>query len=80
MIIRENGYYTNRYRLWERKLNQPYDYANDGLLSKILSHKIYESDNPFLKYILDVYEKSLIYGMRYIDLLANFINYNWKNR
>lgn len=80
MKIQENGTYTSRYRLWERKLHQPYDYAHDGLVNKILSHKIYNTTNPFLRYILNIYEQSLVYCMRYVDILANFINYNWRNR
>ena len=80
MKVQENGTYIGKYYLWEDKKNQPYDYSHEGLLSKILSHKIYNADNQFLQYILQVYEESLIYTMKYIDILANYINYQWKNR
>ena len=80
MKVQDNGTYTGNYYIWERKLHQPYDYEHNGLVNRILSHKIYNTTNPFLKYIVEVYERSLIYCMKYADILANFINYNWRNR
>jgi len=80
MKIQDNGTYTGNYYVWERKLHQPYDYEHNGLVNRILSHKIHDTSNPFLKYMVDVYERSLVYCMKYIDMLANFINYNKWNR
>ena len=80
MIVRENGTYNERYKSWEQLAHQPYDYKNEGLVKKILSHKITESDSPIIQYILQIYEESLVFCMKYIDILQNYFNYNWKNR
>lgn len=80
MKVSENGRYYERYRFWEKKKNQPYDYKHEGLLKRIMSHKIIESENAPLQYMLQTLEQSLLYCMNYIDVLNNYFNYNWKNR
>ena len=75
-----NGHRFEEYRVWDKKLHMPYDYKRHGLLNHITSHKIWGTKNPFLKYILNYIERSLIYCMQAADDLANFYNYNWKNR
>jgi hypothetical protein len=80
MEKRTNGTRYIKYKTWNRVKNEPYDYANDGLLNKILSNKIVNTNNTALKIILEYYEKSLVFLMKYVDTLKNFKNYHWKNR
>ena len=80
MTIDENAKHHNEDRLWEHKLHQPYDYANDGLLRHLMSPRIVQSTNPITVFVLRFVENSLIYAMKYVDKLYNFFNYNWKNR
>ena len=79
MKIHENGHrFANDYK-WETLKNQPYAYAQEGLIKHLLSHKLTESKNPFLQYVLKYYEYSLIYLFKSADILKNFHNFNWKN-
>jgi hypothetical protein len=79
MEIHENGYrFRNNYK-WEDLKNQPYNYAQEGLVKHLLSHKIIESKNKVLQFILKYYEGSIIYFFKAADYLKNFKNYNWKN-
>lgn len=80
MIQNSNGSRYNSYKKFEHSLHQPYDYRSKGILNKILSHKIYNTTNPILKYVLSIYEQSIIYVFNYIDILENFFNYNRYNR
>lgn len=80
MISRPLGSRYNNYYLFEKKLHQPYDYERNGLMNKIISNKISNSQNSILKVMLQYYEKSLIFVMKYVDRLKHFKNYNWVNR
>lgn len=71
--------YKNFYR-WEYVKNERYNYEREGLLKKIMSAKIINTKNGPLKTILDYYEASLVFLMRYVDILKNFKNPCWKNR
>ena len=75
-----NGHrFENDYK-WEHKLDQPYDYAKHGLIKHLLSHKIIESKNKILQNLLQYYEKTFVFLMKYVDILKNFKNPHWKNR
>ena len=80
MEIRPNGTRFERYRFWKKSKNDPYDYTHNGLLQHIMSSKIVNTTNPVLKYILKVFESSLIFLMKYTDDLKNFKNIRYKNR
>ena len=80
MEIRKNGDRYSEYRQWENLKHLPYNYEQDGLLQKIMSHKIWETDNTVLLSILDVYEKALVWCMKTADILCNYKNYLWHNR
>lgn len=80
MEIRQLGARYNKYYMWEDRKNTPYNYERNGLLNRILSPKITKTDNTVLKIVLQYYEKSLIFLMRYTDILKNFKNIHWKNR
>lgn len=80
MEARSNGMRFMEYRKWENTKNTPYDYAKDGLLNHIMSSAIVNTTNPVLKHLLDYVESSLMFVMKYTDILKNFKNPHWKNR
>jgi hypothetical protein len=79
MKINENQHRFSNKHLWENLKNQPYEYAQKGLLKHLISHKIYESKNPVLQYMLRYIEFSLVYIFKSADYLKNFHNFNWRN-
>ena len=80
MKVRSNGFHQEYLRFYDRKLHAPYDYKHEGLNKRIMSHKIYNTKNPILKTVLDIYEKNIVFILNYVDILQNIFNYNWKNR
>jgi hypothetical protein len=80
MIQRANGTRLTRYKLWESTKQTPYDYAGEGLVKRIVSRPIAETDNPVLKIVLQFYESCVVFVLRYTDVLKNFKNVHWKNR
>lgn len=80
MIIRANGTRYKAYKELSNKLYQPYDYERYGLLNKIVSHQISNSNNETLNVIKLFFEKSLIFLMKYTDFLKNFKNIHYSNR
>lgn len=80
MEVRNNGTRFIEYRQWENTKHQPYDYAKDGLLKYIMSPAIVNTTNPALKTLLQYVETSLMFVMKYTDILKNFKNTHWKNR
>ena len=80
MEYRDNGTRYKDYRLWEDKKYSPYDYENNGLLQHIISRKIVSTTNPVLKFMLNYYEESIVFVLKYIDRLKHFKNYHRSNR
>lgn len=80
MEIRNNGTRFLEYRRWENIKHASYDYAKDGLLRYIMSPVIVNTNNPALKFLLQYVEVSLMFAMKYTDVLKNFKNIHWKNR
>lgn len=80
MRVYENGHRFTNYDRFERRLHQPYDYQKNGLIKHLVSHKITESKNRVLQYILMFIDRSLVHLLKYTDELKNFKNYLWKNR
>ena len=80
MEIRTNGTRFKNYNKWEIIKQASYDYENEGLLNKIMSEPIVNTTNPLLKLLLDFVETSLVFVMKYTDVLKNFKNPHWKNR
>ena len=76
----QNGDHYRVNKNWDKRLHMPYDYKNKGLINHIMSHKLWNTKNELLKYLLNHVENSLIYVMETADILNNFYNYNWKNR
>lgn len=80
MEARNNGTRFINYDLWENTKHTSYDYAKHGLLKHIMSPVIVNTDNSVLKTILDYVEASLIFVMKYTDILNHFKNPHWRNR
>lgn len=80
MEIRTNGTRYKRYKNWNKTKYDSYDYEKNGLLKHLMSRKIIESKNNITQFILQYFEKSMIFLMRYIDELKNFKNIHYKNR
>lgn len=80
MEIRSNGTRFAEYNKWENIKHQPYNYAEKGLLNHIISPAIVNTTNPVLKILLQYMENSMIFLMKYTDILKNFKNIHWKNR
>lgn len=80
MELRPNGNRFKEYRKWERVRYAPYDYEKDGVLSRTISPVILNTTNPVLKTLLQYVETSLVFIMKYVDILKNFKNIHWKNR
>lgn len=80
MEQKPNGTRYDNYSLWESTKQTKYDFKRDGLLNKIMSKNIVNTDNPILKIMLNIYEYSIIFIFKYIDILKNFKNIHWSNR
>lgn len=76
----ENYSRFKHYGLWESKKNELYNYERDGLLSKIISNKIIGTTSKPLQIVLNYYEWSLIFLLKYIDKLKHFKNPHYSNR
>ena len=80
MEQRANGTRYYNYYKWESKKHERYDYAKQGLLKHIMSKSIVDTNNNVLKFILNYVETSLVFAMKYVDILKNFKNIHWRNR
>jgi hypothetical protein len=80
MEVRNNGTRFIDYDKWETVKYAPYNYAKNGLLNHIMSQSIVNTNNNVLRIILQYVESSLMFVMKYTDILKNFKNIHWKNR
>ena len=80
MEIRNNGMRFINYDAWQKTKYDVYDYSKNGLLRHIMSPAIVNTDNAVLKIILQYIESSMIFVMKYTDMLKNFKNTHWRNR
>jgi hypothetical protein len=80
MEARSNGTRFSNYDSWEVAKHTPYNYAKNGLLKHIMSSVIVNTTNPILQIILQFVETSLIFVMKYVDILKNFKNIHYRNR
>ncbi len=80
MIQRPNGTRYEKYKLWEITKQTPYDYKEDGLVKRIISKPIANTDNPILQKVLKFYESSIVFLLKYIDILKHFKDVHWRNR
>lgn len=75
----ENTRYSNYYK-WENRKNEDYNYERDGLLQHIMSGVIVKTTNSLTRYFLNFYEYSIIFLLKYVDILKNFKNIHLNNR
>lgn len=80
MIYRPNGTRYEEYKLWENTKQTPYDYKGQGLVKRIISKPISQTDNPILQSVLKFYESSIVFLLKYTDILKHFKDVHWKNR
>lgn len=80
MITNANGTQYRYLSSWDKRLHKPYDYMKEGLCSKIMSHKLWNTKNPFLRYILRFVESSMTLCLSTVNIVKNFFNYNYYNR
>ena len=80
MEYRDNGTRFKSYVDWGVRLNAPYDYERQGLIRRLMSNRIVNSPNRILQSVLNFFEGSLVYLMKYVDHLKHFKDYHWKNR
>lgn len=80
MINRPNGTRFKVYKLWESTKQTPYDYEGQGLVKKIVSKPIAKTDNTILQTVLKFYESSIVFLLKYTDILKHFKDVHWKNR
>lgn len=80
MLQRPSGTRYREYKKWESTKQTPYDYQANGLVSKILSKPIAETENPILRMVLKYYESSIIFLLKYVDVLKHFKDVHWRNR
>lgn len=76
----KNGYRYEYTEYYDKSLNQPYDYERNGLLKHMVSQRIVNTTNPITKFIYNVFEKELVFVLKYADILANFRNPFFRNR
>jgi len=80
MIYRSNGIRYEEYKLWESTKQTPYDYKGQVLVKRIVSKPIANTDNPILQSVLKFYESSIVFLLKYVDILKHFKDVHWKNR
>lgn len=80
MKVYDSGHRYDNYYKWDGLKNQPYDYARNGLINKLLSQKILDTKNRITQNILTFYEQSIIFMLKYVDRLKQFKDLSVKNR
>ena len=58
--------------------HQPYDYADEGLLNKLLPEHVVNTDNDTTKAVLDFVEDVCVRILKYVDELKHFKDWNWR--
>lgn len=77
MKTHNNGHRYYNYCKWEKRMNQPYDYARNGLLKHLMSHDIIESKNSTLQYLLKYIENTFTIVMKSIERFQHFKDYTY---
>lgn len=80
MIVYKNGKKYDSMKMHNVTLHTAYDYERHGLINRLISSSIYNTDNNITRMMIDVVEKNFIFVMKYIDILMNFTNIYNKNR
>ena len=78
--VEKNGTRYEYTEYYDKALNLPYDYERRGLLQHMMSQRIVNTENPITRFIYNVFEKELVFLLKYTDILANFKNPYYRNR
>jgi hypothetical protein len=76
----KNGKRFEALKPYNMMKNNPYDYEYNGLIRHLISKVIYETKNPITKFMIDTFEKDIVFLLKYVDELMNFTNIYVKNR
>lgn len=76
----KNGKRFEALKPYNMMKNNPYDYEYNGLIRHLISKVIYETKNPITKFMIDTFEKDIVFLLKYVDELMNFTNIYIKNR
>ncbi len=76
----KNGKRFEALKPYNMMKNNPYDYERHGLIRHLISKIIYDTKNPVTKFMIDTFEKDMVFLLKYVDVLMNFTNIYIKNR
>lgn len=76
----KNGKRFEALKPYNMMKNNPYDYEYNGLIRHLISKVVYETRNPITKFMIDTFEKDMVFLLKYVDVLMNFTNIYVKNR
>jgi hypothetical protein len=76
----KNGKRFEALKPYNMMKNNPYDYEYNGLIRHLISKVVYETKNPITKFMIDTFEKDIVFLLKYVDVLMNFTNIYVKNR
>jgi hypothetical protein len=76
----KNGKRFDALKSYNMMKNNPYDYEHNGLIRHLISKVVYETKNPITKFMIDTFEKDIVFLLKYVDVLMNFTNIYVKNR
>lgn len=76
----KNGKRFEALKPYNMMKNNPYDYEYNGLIRHLISKVVYETKNPITKFMIDTFEKDMVFLLKYVDVLMNFTNIYVKNR
>lgn len=76
----KNGKRFEALKPYNMMKNNPYDYEYNGLIRHLISKVVYETKNPITKFMIDTFEKDIVFLLKYVDELMNFTNIYVKNR
>lgn len=77
MIYRPNGTRWKYIKKHQSIKHQPYDYAEEGLLCKLLPPNTYNTKNKTTKAVFDFVDDICIRLLKYVEILKNFKNWNY---
>ena len=76
----KNGKRFDTLKSYYMMKNNPYDYEHNGLIRHLISKVVYDTKNPITKFMIDTFEKDIVFLLKYVDVLMNFTNIYVKNR
>lgn len=75
---RPNGTRWEYTKKHQRAKWQPYDYARQGLLNKLLPEHVYNAKNTTTRAVFKFVEDVCVEILKYVDMLRHFKDWNWR--